>query len=76
MAKELHKPLYNLTVSKRWNLTSQILEIDVQALREDVFPIPTTFQREGVAKTGGKKCGTLLIQDPLSPHNLAFQPMS
>ena len=69
MANELHEFLYDLGVSERWNLPLQILERDVQALREDVFPIPTIYRKEGAVKTEEKKRGAPLIQDRLSPHN-------
>jgi hypothetical protein len=69
MANELHELLYNLSVSERWNLPLQILERDVQALREDVFPIPTIFRREGAVKTAEKKRKASLIGGLLSPCN-------
>jgi hypothetical protein len=58
MANELHELLYNLSVSERWNLPLQILERDVQALREDVFP--------------EKKRKAPLIEDRLSPRKPPF----
>ena len=72
MAKELHELLYNLGVSDRWNLPLQILERDVQALREDVFPIPTIYRKEGVVETEEKKRGAPLIEDHLSCRNPPF----
>ena len=69
MANELHELLYNLSVSERWNLPLQILERDVQALREDVFPIPTIFRREDAVKSAEKKRKASLIEDLLSPRN-------
>lgn len=72
MANELHELLYNLSVSERWNLPLQILERDVQALREDVFPIPTIFRREGAAKAAEKKRKAPLIEDRLSPRKPPF----
>ena len=47
MANELHEFLYDLGVSETWNPPLQILERDVRALREDVFPIPTIYRKEG-----------------------------
>lgn len=72
MANELHEPLYNLAVSNRWNLPLQILERDVQALKEDVSPIPTIYRKEGVVETEEKKRGAPLIEDRLSPRNPPF----
>jgi hypothetical protein len=72
MANELHELLYNLGVSERWNLHLHIMGRDVQALREDVFPIPTTFRREGAVKTAEKKREAPLIEDRLSPPNPPF----
>jgi hypothetical protein len=72
MANELHELLYNLSVSKRWNLTLQILERDVQALREDVSPIPTIYRKEGAVETEEKKRVAPLIEDLLSPRNPPF----
>jgi hypothetical protein len=72
MAKELHALFYDLCVSDRWNLPLQILERDVQALREDVFPIPTIYRKEGVVETGEKKRGAPRIEDRLSPRNPPF----
>ena len=69
MANELHELLYNLSVSERWNLPLQILERDVQALREDGFLIPIIFRREGVVKTAEKKKEAPLIKDLLSLYN-------
>ena len=76
MANELHEPLYNLGVSERWNLPLQILERDVQASREDVFPIPTIFRREGAVKTAEKRRKASPIEDLLSPRNLSSQAIS
>ena len=76
MANELHKLLYNLSVSKRWNLTIQILERDVQALREDVSLIPTIFRKEGEVETEEKKRGAPLIEDRLSHRNPPFPAIS
>jgi hypothetical protein len=69
MANELHELLYNLGLSERWNLPLHIMERDVQALREDVFPIPTIFRREGAVKIAEKKREAPLIEDLLSPCN-------
>jgi hypothetical protein len=76
MANELHELLYNLGISERWNLPLQILERDVQALREDVFPIPTIYRKEGVVETEEKKKGTPLIEDPFSQGNSPFPAIS
>jgi hypothetical protein len=65
----------NLAVSERWNLPVQILVRNVQALREDVFPIPTTFRKEGALETEEKKRESPLIQDLLSPRNPPFPAM-
>ena len=67
MAIELHALLYNLVLSERWNLPLYIAGRDVQALKEDVFPIPTIYRREGVVETEEKKIGAPLIEDRLSP---------
>jgi len=72
MANEFHELLYDLSVLERWNLTLQIPERDVQALSEDVSPIPTIYRKEGVAKTEEKKRGAPLIQDRLYPRNPPF----
>ncbi|MGD9033911.1 MAG: hypothetical protein PVJ69_07840 [Desulfobacteraceae bacterium] len=72
MAKALHELLYNLGLSETWNLPLQILERDVQALREDVFPIPTIYRKEGVVETEEKKRGAPLIQHRLFPSNPPF----
>ncbi len=76
MANELHELLYNLAVSERWNLRLQILVRNVQALREDVFPIPTTFRKEGAVETEEKKRKAPLIKDLLSPRNPSFPAMA
>ena len=49
MATEFYELSYDLVVSERWNLPLQIPERDVQALTEDVSPIPIIYRREGVA---------------------------
>ena len=49
MASELHELLYDLGVLERCNLHLQKPERDVQALSEDVSPIPIIYRREGVA---------------------------
>ena len=69
MANELRELIYNLGVSEGWNPPLHIMERDVQALREDVFPIPTIFRREGAVKTAGKKREAPWIVDLLSPCN-------
>jgi hypothetical protein len=76
MANELHELLYNLGVPERWNLPLHIMGRDVQALREDVFPIPTTFRKEGVVKTAEKKRKASPIEDLLSPRNLSSPAIS
>jgi hypothetical protein len=76
MANELHELLYHLGVSERWNLPLQIPERDVQALSEDVSPIPTIYRKEGVAETEEKKRGAPLIRDRLYPRNPPFPPIS
>ena len=72
MANELHQLLYDLGVSERWNLPLQIMERDVQALREDVSPIPTIFRKEGVVETEEKKRVAPLIEDRLFQRNPPF----
>lgn len=72
MANELQELLYNLSVSEKWNLPLQILERGVQALREDVSPIPTISRKEGEVKTAEKKRVAPLIEDHLSPRNPRF----
>ncbi len=69
MANELHGLFCDLGPSERWNLPLHIMERDVQASREDVFPIPTTFRKEDVAETGEMKRRAPLIEDRLSPRN-------
>jgi hypothetical protein len=76
MAKELHELLYEFSVSERWNLPLQIMERDVQALREDVFPIPTIYRKEGAVKTEEKKRRAPQIEDRLSPGNPPFPAIS
>ena len=76
MAKELHELLCDLGLSERWNLPLQILERDVQALREDVSRIPTIYRKEGVAETEEKKRGAPLIVGRLSARNPLFPTIS
>ena len=76
MANEFHELLYDLSVLERWNLPLQIPERDVQALTEDVSPIPTIYLREGVAETEEKKRRAPLIVERLSARNPLFPARS
>ena len=76
MANEFHELLYDLGVSERWNLQLQIPVRDVQALSEDVSPIPTIYRKEGAAETEEKKRGAPLIVGRLSARNPRFPTIS